>query len=81
MDEDLTAVAAAIHENTQISNGKRITTSSLNIPIQSYLVAFAAGDIACQQVNERISVYTEPSMLEACSFEFSITEEYLSAAE
>ena len=54
----------------------------LKNPIPVYLVAMAVGDIASKQVSPRISVYTEPSLLEDAYKEFSgVLEKFVDKAE
>jgi len=48
VDENLTAVTAANFQDFSQENGKKTFNSSLDIPIPAYLVAFAAGNIACR---------------------------------
>lgn len=51
------------------------------VPIPSYLVAVAAGQLASKDISPRVRVWSEPEMVEAVAFEFSQTEEFLKAAE
>ena len=51
------------------------------VPIPSYLLALAVGELAGHDVSPRCRIYTEPSVLEAAAFEFSQTEDFLKAAE
>lgn len=52
------------------------------IPIPSYLLALASGDIASADIGPRSKVYTEPVNLDACKYEFeNDTEKFIEAAE
>lgn len=52
------------------------------IPIPSYLFAIASGDIASAPIGPRSHIYSEPSMLKACQYEFEAdTEKFIEAAE
>jgi len=51
------------------------------IPIQSYLIAIAAGKMDARRVGPRSHVWAEPSMVEAAAKEFEDTERMLAAAE
>eukprot|EP00051_Salpingoeca_urceolata_P027953 m.484162 g.484162 ORF g.484162 m.484162 type:complete len:637 (+) comp23235_c0_seq1:113-2023(+) len=52
------------------------------VPIPVYLVALAAGDLACAEIGPRSHVWAEPSVLPAATREFSeVTEKYLETAE
>jgi aminopeptidase N len=49
--------------------------------IPSYLVAIAVGQLASHDLSPRVRVWTEPSMLDQCRYEFEETEKFLTAAE
>lgn len=52
------------------------------VPIPSYLLAIAAGNLASEKIGERTVVWSEPEMLQRCVDEFGeSTEKYLNAAE
>lgn len=52
-----------------------------NQAIPSYLIAIAVGHLASYDLSERIRVWTEPSMLGQCQYEFEESERFLTAAE
>lgn len=62
-------------------NESGIYEFEMEIPIPTYLIALAAGDIAYQSINERCGVYTEPSMLSAAANELSDIPKMMLAAE
>lgn len=51
------------------------------IPIPSYLIALASGDIRQTPIGPRSAVWTGPEELEACKWELSGVEDFLKAAE
>lgn len=53
----------------------------MEIPIPTYLIALAVGDIAYQAIDERTGVYTEPSNLGKVAQELSDIPAMMSAAE
>jgi aminopeptidase N len=53
----------------------------LDRPAPSYLIALAAGDLACREVGPRTAVYAEPSVLDAAALEFEDTEAMIAAVE
>ncbi len=53
----------------------------LDHPVPSYLIALAAGDLACREIGPRTAVYAEPSMLDAAAHEFEDTEAMIAAVE
>lgn len=53
-----------------------------HIPIPSYLVAIASGDLTSNDIGPRSKVYTEPANVNACTYEFEAdTENFIRAAE
>lgn len=51
------------------------------VPVSTYLIALAAGDLASRDVSERVRVWAEPSVVDSAAFEFAETEEFLKTAE
>jgi aminopeptidase N len=50
-------------------------------PVPSYLIALAAGDLACRAIGPRSAVYAEPSMIDRAAREFEDTEAMIGAVE
>ncbi len=53
----------------------------MRLPIPSYLIALAVGDLAFAATGERTGVYSEPSALQAAAREFEDTEAMMRAVE
>jgi leukotriene-A4 hydrolase len=53
----------------------------LDRPSPSYLIALAAGDLACRAIGPRTAVYAEPSVLDSAAAEFEDTEAMIVAVE
>ncbi|GJQ08467.1 hypothetical protein GpartN1_g258.t1 [Galdieria partita] len=51
------------------------------IPVASYLISIAVGELESQELSERCRVWTEPAMVEAACFEFGQTEQFVKAVE
>lgn len=51
------------------------------VPVPSYLVALAAGELESREISPRVKVWAEPSVVDSAAFEFSETEAFLSTAE
>jgi leukotriene-A4 hydrolase len=51
------------------------------IPIPSYLIAIASGDMAQATIGPRSAVWTGPEELDACKWELSGVEDFIKAAE
>ena len=56
-------------------------TFDCSIPIPSYLLALAVGNIVYESVGARVGVLTEPTMMEECKSELSDLETYLDTTE
>ena len=79
--EELIGLAAGLFVK-EINNGNNKTfIYALDIPIPSYLIAIAAGDIGSQNVSERCTIYAEKTVVEKAAWEFSDTEKFLKIAE
>jgi len=59
----------------------RHTQFEMAIPVQSYLLAIASGNLAEKQIGERTFVITEPEDLEKVAYEFEHLEDMLIQAE
>ncbi len=53
----------------------------MNVPIPSYLMSLAVGNIAYKKISRRTGVYAEPGMLDKAHWEFGQIEEMVAAAE
>ncbi len=53
----------------------------MDIPIPSYLIALAVGDISFQATGPHTGVYAEPSLVGAAAKEFSVLEQFLKAGQ
>lgn len=50
-----------------------------DIPVPSYLLALAVGELQSQTIGPRSRVWAEPPVLKAAAWEFADTEQYLAA--
>ena len=67
---------------SEIDNGNTTTYFyEQKIPIPSYLIAIAAGDIAKKNISDRCNVYAEREVVEKAAYEFSDTEIFIQLAE
>ena len=76
---NLMAVMSATNPTEKSKDGKYHFEMDQKIP--SYLIALAVGDLAFAPLGKRTGVYTEPSMLKACVYEFEDVEKMVDAAE
>ena len=68
-------------EPTDVSDGIKEHKFQQPIPIPSYLVAFAVGDLEAKDIGPRSRVYAEKEHIEKAAFDFSETEDKLKIAE
>ena len=59
----------------------KYTHVSMNVPIPSYLIALAAGNLVTRQIRSRTSIITEPEMIDAAYKELFAIEQVIDEAE
>ncbi|NQY66156.1 MAG: M1 family metallopeptidase [Flavobacteriales bacterium] len=77
--EGMMAVMSA--DNTQSRNNTGEYSFVMDIPVPSYLVAIAVGDIEFKAIGERTGVYCESYLLDESAYEFADMEKMLIATE
>ena len=81
---ELTALMSALRQGEPAplsGGGKRSHRFEQRVPVQSYLIALAVGELQSRRIGPRSSVWSEPSIVDAAAEEFSQTEEMLQTAE
>ena len=68
-------------ENQPTGDNKMKFSFEQKIPIVSYLIAIAAGDLKSRKIGPRSHVWAEEKYLETAAFDFSDTEKMLATAE
>ncbi len=68
-------------ENPQVKNNTGIYQFSMPIPIPSYLIALAVGNIQFKAIDARCGVYAEPSVLAKAALELNDVPAMMQAAE
>jgi hypothetical protein len=68
-------------KNPTIKNPEGIYEFDMEIPVPTYLIALAVGDIEYKAIDNRSGVYTEPSMLDKATAELSDIPAMMKAAE
>lgn len=78
-----TCVMSALHQETSSvnENGTRTFTWKQPMPISSYLLAMAVGELEKREISPRCSIWAEPTMVDAAAYEFAQTEDFLVCAE
>ena len=77
--QGMMAVMSAENPTEKDSSG--VYNFRMELPVPAYLIALAVGDIEFIPVGNKTGVYCEPSMVEACKYEFAEMEDMLEAAE
>lgn len=67
--------------HNEVIDGEKYTRHETQIPIQSYLLAIASGNLAERKIGERTIVISEPEDLDKVANEFVQLEEFLNVAE
>ena len=81
VEKPLLGIVAGIYQ-TEIDNGNTTTYFyEMKVPIPSYLIAIAAGDIAKKNISDRCNVYAEKEVVEKAAREFEDTEKFVELAE
>ncbi|KAG7361242.1 aminopeptidase N [Nitzschia inconspicua] len=77
-----TAVMSALFENVEMADeNHKVYTWNQPVPISSYLLALAVGELTKKEISKRCAIWSEPSVVDAAAWEFSETEDFLTAAE
>jgi leukotriene-A4 hydrolase len=76
---DMMAVMSA--KNPKEKNTQGVYSFEMEIPIPTYLIALAVGDIEYRAIDARTGVYTEPSLLDGAAKELSDIPAMMQAAE
>ncbi|KNC81728.1 hypothetical protein SARC_05969, partial [Sphaeroforma arctica JP610] len=80
--DPLTALMSAAHTGKKSgTDGKTTFTFEQKIPMPTYLVALAVGDIVGKEIGPRTTLYSEREMIDAGAYEFAETESFLLAGE
>ena len=79
-----TCVMSALPKSTKLSsadNTHKVCTWDQPVPISSYLLALAVGDLVQRDISDRCAIWSEPNVVESAAYEFAETEDFLSTAE
>ncbi|KAF5398963.1 Leukotriene A-4 hydrolase [Paragonimus heterotremus] len=83
--KDIVAVMGAVRVKDPSSSPRGDTWKEYHfeqtVPIPSYLVTIACGDLASKRIGPRSSVWAEPSVVERAAEEFAETEKMIVAGE
>jgi leukotriene-A4 hydrolase len=77
----MSAVMKSVHESNLQNTVTKIYSWYQPVPISSYLIALAVGELDKRDISDRCAVWSEPSVVEAAAYEFAQTEDFLRTAE
>jgi len=77
----LTAVMSAALVSSGRSGSQNVFMYNQTIPIPTYLIALAVGNLKSASIGPRSSVWSEPEMIDAAAYEFAETEKFIATAE
>ena len=76
------SLTSGLLKDKKASDGDVIYHFEQPVPIPSYLVSIASGDITGAEIGPRSTVYSEPSFIDNCQYEFEHdTENFIKTAE
>ncbi len=75
------AVEPAAGKDEAGGDGTKVFYYQQSVPIPSYLIALAVGQLESRELGPRCRAWSEPSMVERVAWEFADTERFLSIAE
>ena len=77
-----TVLMSALQNGTEdIENFSKLTKFYQPVPIPSYLIAIAVGNLVSKRVGPRSSVWSEKELIEQSAYEFGETDTMLRTAE
>jgi len=81
--KDITVLMSAIrdHDEPKVVGEQHCFSFQQKVPVQSYLIAIAAGALQSKQIGPRSRVWSEKEFIDEAAFDFSETENMLKTAE
>jgi leukotriene-A4 hydrolase len=76
-----TCVMSALQTKCEAGNGATTFVWHQAVPISSYLLAMAVGQLEKRDISDRVCVWSEPALVDLAKYEFEQTEDYLQIAE
>ncbi|XP_043232864.1 leukotriene A-4 hydrolase-like [Amphibalanus amphitrite] len=77
----MTALMSALREGNETTGNWTTFRFRQPVPIPSYLIALAVGDLASRSLGERSNVWAEPELVDRAAHEFAETEQMLQLTE
>merc|ERR1719210_613895 len=84
--KEVTVVMSAVKDEADPTpdpnvQGNKIHKFVQKIPVQSYLVAIAAGNLTSKKIGPRSRVWSEPQFVDKAAYDFEDTEAFIQKAE
>ncbi|XP_050305919.1 leukotriene A-4 hydrolase [Anthonomus grandis grandis] len=79
--QEFTVLMSAIRDGTKQMHGGKLSHFVQKVPMPSYLIALAVGDLESREIGPRSHVWSEREIIEECAYEFANTEHQLKTAE
>ena len=77
-----TVLMSAISEKVEsVNSNTKVHHWRQNVPVPTYLIALAAGNLVSSDISPRVRIWSEPEVISAAASEFSETEDFLCVAE
>lgn len=76
-----TCVMSALDKGEIVKDLEKTSCWGQSVPVSSYLIAMAVGDLKRIDLSSRCAIWSEPSLVEAAAYEFAQTEDFLQIAE
>ena len=77
----LVALMSAMQTGIKTDDQSTVFSFKQDVPMSSYLVALAVGNLESRDIGPRSRVWSEPSVVDFAAYEFAETEKFLGAAE
>lgn len=81
VESPLTVLFSGLEKKHYIEDNFNVFEYEQKIPIPTYLIAFAAGELEYGKLSDRCGVWTEVGLKDQAVYEFESTETYLKKAE
>jgi leukotriene-A4 hydrolase len=76
-----TCVMSALGKGEDVKDSTKTCYWYQSVPVSSYLIAMAVGDLTKVDLSDRCAIWSEPSLVQAAAYEFAQTEDFLQIAE
>ena len=79
--KQLVALNSGIYKSSIVNANATTYFYYQKVPIPTYLIAIAVGNLEGRKISERTTVYAEPEEVDKAAFEFADTDKFIQIAE